>query len=85
MPAPLPRKVTARWVGRRYEDDLNALPLEAFFVVDARVGRAIGPHWQVFATVENLLDTEYETSRAASGLVRVGGPRMLRGGVRVAL
>ena len=53
--------------------------------MDARVGRAIGPHWQVFATVENLLDTEYETSRAASGLVRVGGPRMLRGGVRVAL
>jgi outer membrane receptor protein involved in Fe transport len=75
----------ARWVGRRYEDDLNSLPLASFFVLDGRAERAIGARWRLFAAVENLFDNEYETSRALSGLVRVGGPRLLRGGIRVAL
>jgi outer membrane receptor protein involved in Fe transport len=76
--------VTSRWVGRRYEDDLNSLVLDPFFVADARLARSIGLHWQLFLNIENLFDAEYETSRATSGLVRIGGPRTLRGGVRVA-
>jgi outer membrane receptor protein involved in Fe transport len=84
-PAILDALLSARWVGRRFEDDLNSLELEPFFVLDSRVARALSTHLEVFAGVENVFDTEYETSRATSGLVRVGGPRMIRGGMRVSL
>lgn len=77
--------VTGRWVGRRFEDDINSLELDSFFVLDALVTRDVRRDLRLFAGIENLFDNEYETSRAASGLVRTGGPRMIRAGVRVTL
>jgi outer membrane receptor protein involved in Fe transport len=77
--------LTGRWVGRRFEDDVNSLALDPFFVVDARASRDVRRNVQLFAGIENLFDSEYETSRAATGLVRTGGPRMIRGGLRVTL
>jgi outer membrane receptor protein involved in Fe transport len=49
------------------------------------VTRDVRRDLRLFAGIENLFDNEYETSRAASGLVRTGGPRMIRAGVRVTL
>ncbi|MDH3734138.1 MAG: TonB-dependent receptor [Gemmatimonadota bacterium] len=75
--------VSGRYVGPRFEDDLNALDLESFFVLDLRVARTIDQRWDLFLDVENLFDQEYETARPSSGLIRVGAPRVVSGGVRV--
>jgi outer membrane receptor protein involved in Fe transport len=84
-PRVLDATIGGRWVGKRFEDDLNSLVLDSFMVLDGRLSRQLGPHWTVFGAVENILDAEYQTVRATSGLVRVGPPRMLRGGIRVTL
>jgi outer membrane receptor protein involved in Fe transport len=74
--------LTARWIGRRYEDDLNTLVLDPFFVLDARLARRVGTHWEVFGGVENLLGDEYVISRTANGRIRIGAPRLMQAGVR---
>jgi len=74
--------LTTRFVGRRFDDDLNTLPLESFYVTDARVSRQITSKATLFASVENVFNREYPISRAASGFVRVGGPRLFEGGVQ---
>jgi len=75
--------VSARYVGVRFEDDLNRLDLESFLLLDATVQVALGPRWSLFASAENLADVEYETARPSSGLVRVGAPRTVLVGTRV--
>jgi outer membrane receptor protein involved in Fe transport len=74
--------LTSRWVGRRFDDDINTLELEPFFVLDAGLSRAVGRHWEVFGGSENILGREYAISKAANGKVRVGAPRLLLAGVR---
>ena len=73
----------ARYVGERFEDDLNSLEIEDFFVLDARLFRTIGQRWDLFVSVENLFDREFVTARPSSGLIRVGAPRVVSGGVRL--
>jgi outer membrane receptor protein involved in Fe transport len=74
--------VTVRSAGRRFEDDLNQLDLESFVVTDLRASRRITSQTQLFLGVENVFDVEYPVSRANTGLVRIGGPRLLEGGIR---
>ena len=74
--------VTVRSAGRRFEDDLNQLDLESFVVTDLRGSRRITAQTQLFLGVENMFDVEYPVSRANTGLVRIGGPRLLEGGIR---
>jgi outer membrane cobalamin receptor len=74
--------VTTRYVGRRFDDDLNALALESFTVVDVRVSRRLTSNANVFMTVENVLDRDYAATRAANGFVRIGGPRFIEGGLQ---
>jgi outer membrane receptor protein involved in Fe transport len=74
--------VTVRSAGRRFEDDLNQLDLESFVVTDLQGSRRITSQTQLFLGVENLFDVEYPVSRANTGLVRIGGPRLLEGGIR---
>jgi outer membrane receptor protein involved in Fe transport len=75
--------LSARWVGKRYDDDLNSLELRSFVLLDARVGRKFGNHLELFGAVENVLDETYPVTRAQSGLVRIGGPRTFVAGIRV--
>jgi outer membrane receptor protein involved in Fe transport len=77
--------VTARWIGKRFEDDANTLELDPFTVMDVRLLRQLDRRTELHLGVENLFDAEYEVSRASSGLVRVGGPRQVNVGVRVVL
>ena len=72
-----------RRVGRQFEDDLNTLPMGAFTTLDARIGRQLGRHALVYFAVENLLDERYAVARTSEGVVSIGAPRMLHGGVRV--
>lgn len=74
--------VTTRFVGSRFDDDLSTLELDRFHVTDVRVNRQVTRRSSLFLTVENLFDKEYDVRRATSGLVRIGGPRFIDGGVR---
>lgn len=74
--------VTVRSASRRFEDDLNLLDLESFVVTDVHASRGLTSHTQLFVGVENLFDAVYPVSKANNGLVRIGGPRMIEGGLR---
>ncbi|MDQ6886949.1 MAG: TonB-dependent receptor [Gemmatimonadota bacterium] len=80
-PARIDASMLTRFVGQRYDDDLNSLALESFYVTDARVSRQLNARARLVASVENLFDREYPVSRSASGFVRVGGPRFFEAGV----
>jgi outer membrane receptor protein involved in Fe transport len=82
-PAIVDANVQVRWVGDQFEDDLNALVLGDFAVVDLFVGRAIHPGWDVFVSVENLFDRTYEAGKTADGIVTIGSPVLVHGGLRV--
>ncbi len=82
-----PRFVTAatqlRFSGEQFDDDLNteALILEAYAVWDASVSREIIRGIHGFASIENILDTEYDTARTP--IRSIGWPRTFRVGARV--
>ena len=71
-----------RWIGRQFEDDENLLRLGEVVVADLSVARPIGKHLEIFLTAENLGDARVETGRSADGIVNVGTPRLVLGGVR---
>jgi iron complex outermembrane receptor protein len=84
-PSVLSASVQARFVGDRFEDDRNTLPLDALFVVDVLVSRRATRWSEVFVSVENVFDTEFEVRTTTTGLVEVGAPRSVQGGVRLNL
>lgn len=71
-----------RWIGRQFEDDENLLRLGEVVVADLSVARPVGKHLEIFLTAENLGDARVETGRSADGVVNVGTPRLVLGGVR---
>ena len=76
-------QVTARFVGGQFEDDLNTLPLGRYTVVDVHLSRAITSWGTIFLAVENLTDETYAVARTSEGVVSIGAPRIVRGGVRL--
>jgi outer membrane receptor protein involved in Fe transport len=74
--------LTTRFVGRRFDDDLNSLQLESFYVTDARVSRQLTSQAKLYVAAENIFNREYLISRASSGFVRVGSPRLFEGGIQ---
>jgi outer membrane receptor protein involved in Fe transport len=66
-----------RYVGQQFEDDLNTLPLAHFATVDLSLGYDFNAHLGGSIKVENLLDTETEVGKTASGLVNIGAPRLV--------
>ena len=71
-----------RWLGRQFEDDENNLRLGEGVVPDLGVTRPLTKHLTLFLTLENITDARVETGRSADGVVNVGTPRLLLGGVR---
>lgn len=71
-----------RGLGRQFEDDENTLILGETVIVDLGVTRAIGQHTELFLNAENLGDTRLETGRSADGVVNIGTPRLVFGGLR---
>jgi iron complex outermembrane recepter protein len=82
-PAIVTARVTARFIGRQFEDDRNRLPLGASWVFDAYVSRALARWADAFVAVENLLDEPVTVGRTTEGTVSIGAPLMARGGVRL--
>lgn len=73
--------VQARYGGSQFEDDLNTLVLERYFVLDARVGRRIRGDIEVFVAAENLANSRYPVG--LTPLETLGPPRIVRAGVRL--
>src|SRR6266851_4915944 len=82
-PALFTAAVTARYVGKQFEDDLNTLLLGSYVLVDLFVSRRVTKWAEVFFAVENLLDTTYTTGRTSDGVVSIGAPFLAHGGVRL--
>lgn len=73
----------ARWCAHQFEDDLNTLRLAAAFNLDAFASYAVSPRWQVYAALENALDSEQEIGRTP--VVTLAPPRSVRAGLRLRL
>jgi len=72
-----------RWIGRQFDDDENTLRLGEAVIFDLGVTYAATPRCDLFINAENLANARIETARTADGVVSVGTPRLVFGGVRV--
>jgi outer membrane receptor protein involved in Fe transport len=72
-----------RWTSEQFEDDLNTLALGDLAVADLALSHRLRSRWEVFLRVENLFGETYEAGRTADGLVTVGAPALVHGGLRV--
>ncbi len=71
-----------RYIGRQFEDDENQLTLGAVVVADLGVNYTLTKNLTLFLNAENLGNARIETGRSADGLVNIGTPRLVLGGVR---
>ena len=67
----------ARYSGRQFEDDQNALPLPAYFTLDAAAFYDLSSRLSAGLKIENIFDTEIESGKTPDGLVSIGAPRLL--------
>lgn len=72
-----------RTASSQFEDDRNTLRLGKYFTADVRSGFKFNDRVELFAAVENLLNSRYEIGRTP--LRTVAAPRSLRLGLRVNL
>jgi len=50
--------------------------------VDLHLSRQIIKGWEAFFGVENLFDRTYEVGKTADGIVTIGAPVLIHGGIR---
>ncbi|MBI4625260.1 MAG: TonB-dependent receptor, partial [Verrucomicrobia bacterium] len=81
-PAKLTFTPRLRYTGRQFEDDENHLTLGKVVVADLGISRALNKNIEIFLTGENLANARIETGRSADGVVTVGTPRLVIGGLR---
>lgn len=72
----------ARYVGQRYEDDLNQLEVDDFLLFDLRFSRRVSDSTELFLAIENLLDEAYEIKVENTGSIEIGRPRFVGLGLR---
>ncbi|MEE4218098.1 MAG: TonB-dependent receptor [Xanthomonadales bacterium] len=73
----------ARYVGKRYEDDLNQLEVDDFLLFDLRFSRRLSESTELFLAIENLLDEAYEIKVENNGAIEIGRPRFVGLGLRI--
>ena len=71
-----------RWLGRQFEDDENQLVLGEVVIADVSLVHPLTRNVDVFLTTENLGNARIETGRTSDGLVNIGTPRLVVGGLR---
>ena len=76
-------KSELRTSSSQFDDDQNTRLLKSYAVVDLYIDRAITDKASLFFGVENLLNAEIQAGRSADGLVTVGAPLTLSGGLRL--
>jgi len=78
--APLLLDVRVRHEDKRFEDDLNLIPLAAATSVDFRASWAWSENAETYLSVSNALDEDIETGQT-SGIVSYGAPRSVNIGL----
>ncbi len=73
--------VQGRFIGRQFDDDLNTFPLNAFYTMNAEVGRQFARHLEIYGATENLTGQRYQVARTP--IVNVGQPILFRAGLRL--
>ncbi len=81
-PAKLTFTPRVRAIGRQFEDDENQLTLGAVVVADLGVSYSLTKNLTIFLNCENLGNARIETGRSADGIVNIGTPRLMLGGLR---
>jgi len=82
-PALLLVSVQAQYTSDQFEDDVNSLGLGDSGQVGLSVTRQIRAGKEVFFQVENLFNQSYAVGKTGDGIVTVGAPVRLHGGVRM--
>lgn len=86
-PALVNVSVQGRYVGDQFEDDINSLRLGDYFVVDLMLWRSIPvprvSASELFLAVENLFDRTFEVGKTTDGIVTIGAPLLVHGGIRI--
>ena len=72
-----------RFVSKQFDDDLNTLPLQSFFTLDAELSRSVSEQLRLFVAAQNLTGARYEIS--STPVFTVGPPVLIRAGLRVSL
>jgi hypothetical protein len=70
-----------RWIGRQYRRRRKQLILGEWVIADIAVSHPLSRHLEIFLSAENLRDTRVETGRTADGIVNIGTPRLVVGGL----
>lgn len=76
--------IEGRYVGSRYDNDLNTIELAEFYLLGLRLNRSLGRGMIAQFKIENLLNEEFEVTRSTTGLVEMGAPRWVTAGIRAA-
>jgi outer membrane receptor protein involved in Fe transport len=72
-----------RYVGERFEDDNNELPVNDFFALDVMLSKNLNEVVGIYASAENLLDEVIEVRLTNAGEVEIGTPRFVSFGIRL--
>ena len=76
-------KVEARAVSSQFDDDQNVRRLSGFAVLDLYADMAVTDNATLFISAENVLDRTVEAGISGTGLVSVGLPLIVAGGLRM--
>ncbi len=71
------------YVGKQFDDDQNTRVLDDFVAVHLNVQYEIRHGISLFATVENLFDTQIQSAISGSGILTLGQPRLWSFGASV--
>ena len=82
-PTTLEVVATARYLGARFDNDLNTGEIAGSLLLDLRLRRQLTSRLSAFASMQNIFDTVAEMSHDANGFIRVASPRAVVGGLRV--
>jgi outer membrane receptor protein involved in Fe transport len=77
-------RLQSRYIGERFEDDLNSSRLPAYSLFDLSLQRDLTRGFAVFLNVANLLDRRYVIEEAV-GATEFGPPRQATAGLRLGL
>ena len=75
----------ARFIGPQYEDDQNTLRLGSYWVFDLFLSRRVAKWGEIYLGIENLFNTTYSVGRSSDGVVSIGAPLLVHGGIRISL
>jgi outer membrane cobalamin receptor len=78
---PFSAALDLRWVGQQFEDDLNTRSLDSFTSVDLALKHRLRPGLALVLGVENLFDEEFTVGETGDGIVTIGAPRLIHGGL----